>query len=103
MIARIWTARADAARAEDYAGHFRRSVLPQLRTVPGFVRASLMARRHGDEVCFTVITLWRSMEAVKSFAGEDPSRAVVEPNAAAALKSFDGFVTHHEVMEDAAA
>lgn len=103
MIARIWTARAEEARAPDYAEHFRASVLPHLRAVPGFVRASLMARRHGDETCFTVITLWRSMEAVKAFAGEDPTRAVIEPTAAAALKSFDGFVTHHEVVEDAAA
>jgi heme-degrading monooxygenase HmoA len=102
MIARMWSARADQSRADDYAHHFRSAVLPQLRAVSGFVRASLMARRLGDETCFTVLTLWRSMEAVKGFAGEDPSRAVVD-TAAAALTSFDGFVIHYELLEDTAA
>ncbi len=40
------------------------------------------------------------MDAVRAFAGEFVSRAVVEPDAAAALVSFDETVQHYQVVEE---
>jgi hypothetical protein len=48
---------------------------------------------------FLVITFWESMGAIRRFAGEDPERAVVEPEARAVLAEFDDVVLHYEVME----
>jgi hypothetical protein len=39
------------------------------------------------------------MEAVRKFAGKELERAVVEPEARAALTSFDDFVTHFEIVD----
>jgi hypothetical protein len=44
-----------------------------------------------------VLTLWDSMEAIRRFAGPEPNKAVIEPEARAALASFDEYVTHFEV------
>jgi heme-degrading monooxygenase HmoA len=99
MILREWRGRAEARRADEYPAHFRARVMPELREVPGFLGAYLMSRRIGDLVEFTVISKWQSMDAVRAFAGADPSKAVVEPGAVAALRDFDERVTHHELVE----
>jgi heme-degrading monooxygenase HmoA len=51
-----------------------------------------------DEVEFVVLTLWESMDAVRKFAGPKPEKAVVEPDARAALTDFDELVAHFEVV-----
>jgi hypothetical protein len=38
------------------------------------------------------------MEAVRKFAGADAEKAVVEPEAQAALTTFDDSVTHFDVV-----
>jgi len=48
---------------------------------------------------FVVLTLWESMEAVRRFAGDEPEKAVVEPQAQAVLTSFDNSVTHFEIID----
>jgi hypothetical protein len=37
------------------------------------------------------------MAALRRFAGNEPERAVVEPEARAVLSEFDNFVRHYEV------
>jgi hypothetical protein len=49
----------------------------------------------------TTHTFWDSYEAIRSFAGEDLSRSVVEPQARAVLVEFDAVATHREVLVDA--
>jgi heme-degrading monooxygenase HmoA len=45
-----------------------------------------------------VVTFWRSAEAVRAFAGDDPEQAVVADEAAALLTDFDRRVRHYEVV-----
>jgi len=40
------------------------------------------------------------MDDVRAFAGEDPSKAVLEDAARAALVRWEDVVTHHEVAVD---
>ena len=51
-----------------------------------------------EEIEFLVLTLWDSMDAVRAFAGDQPERAVVEPEARAALVRFESTVAHYEVL-----
>ena len=87
--------------APHYLAHLRDTVLPQLRSLNGFRGVCLQQRMAGPAVELIVTTRWDSMEAVRSFAGDDPDVAVVEPAAAAVLASFDSTVAHYEVMLDA--
>jgi len=97
-ILRLWQGRATVAKAQDYVRHASQTVFPQIRSLPGHRGAYLLRRPIGDGVEFTVLTLWDSMNAVRSFAGPDPEKAVVEPAARAALSDFDDTVTHYEVL-----
>jgi heme-degrading monooxygenase HmoA len=80
--------------------HFREKVVPELRQVPGFAGAQLARRQIGDKIEFLVLTRWRSMDAIRAFAGTDVEKAVVEPDAVAALLEFDGRVRHYDVVEE---
>lgn len=101
MIIREWRGRASASNIEAYPKHFRTSVLPELRLLPGFRGAYLSRRDLGAQVEFLVLTRWESLDAIRAFAGDEPGRAVVEPGAVAALIEFDPFVTHYDVIEEA--
>jgi heme-degrading monooxygenase HmoA len=98
MIVRTWRGRAPSSNPVAYANHFRQMVLPRLRTIEGFLGAFLLREDRADDIEFLVLTKWASMDAIRAFAGELTSRAVVDPEAAAALASFDETVQHYQVV-----
>jgi heme-degrading monooxygenase HmoA len=100
MIARVWRGWAPAATAGDYQRHYESEVTGNLRAVPGFRGARLLRRDDGDEVMFTSITFFTSLDAIRGFAGDDYEQAVVEHTARQALSHWDDRVTHHEVTAD---
>jgi len=101
MILRQWRARALLADASRYPAHFRGKVLPQLQALDGFLGAHLGQRQLDDRLEFLVLTRWASTEAVRAFAGADVTKAVVEPEAAAALADYEAVVQHYEVLAEA--
>ncbi len=98
MIARLWSARATPAQAPAYVEHLRTQVLPAVRGVDGYVGAQLLQRVGPDEVEILVVTWWRSLEAIRGFAGDDLEGAVVADEAAALLTDFDRRVRHYELV-----
>jgi heme-degrading monooxygenase HmoA len=99
LIARSWQATAAPQGADRYEAHFRDSVVPALRSVPGFRNALLMRRAVDGGVEIRVLTIWESTEAVVNFAGASMETAVVEPEARAALVNYDETVSHYELSE----
>jgi heme-degrading monooxygenase HmoA len=101
MILRGWRGRASLAQAEVYRAHFRTKVVPELVKEPEFLGAHLSRRLLRDRIEFLVLTRWKSMDAIRDFAGSEMDHAVVEPGAVAALIDFDAKVQHYEVIEEA--
>jgi len=101
MIIREWRGRSAKSNTHAYPKHFRSNVLPELRRIPGFLGAHLSQRNVSDKIEFLVLTRWTSMDAIHGFAGAEVEKAVVEPEAAAALIDFDDRVQHYDVIEDA--
>jgi heme-degrading monooxygenase HmoA len=98
VIARVWRAQAAPDRARAYADHVRAHVLPALRRQPGYVRMLLLQRPVSGMVEVAVVTLWRSLDAVRGFAGSDVEQAVVADEAAALLAQYDRRAQHYEVV-----
>ena len=98
MILRIWRAHAESSSGDRYPRHLLDKVRPELEKIAGFHGLFLVTRNHGAEVEYVVQTLWDSMDAIRTFAGPQPERAVVEPAAAAMLLRFDEVVDHYEVL-----
>jgi heme-degrading monooxygenase HmoA len=99
MIARHWRALARSNQAHNYVEHLRTATFPALKRIAGFVDASILRRTVPDGVEFLVVTRWESIEAIESFAGPDPERAVVPPNVIAMMIEYDERVKHFEVVE----
>jgi len=97
MVVRFWSARTTELRYPDYLRHFRRHVLPILRSKEGFLEARVLSQSDGVVVQFIVETLWTSPEAIERFTGEDLERAVVAEEAVELLTSYDHRVKHYEV------
>jgi len=101
VIARVWTAHTTPVLAPAYVEHFRSHVLPAVRGVDGFAGALLLEREASPEAEIMVITWWRSLDAIRGFAGVDPEHAVVADDAAAVLTRYDRRVRHYTlVVED---
>ncbi len=98
MIVRAWRGYASAAIPDAYPRHLLESVRPKLERLAGFRGLTLLRRHLGAEIEFLVLTHWESMDAIRAFAGDDPERAVVEPEARAALVRFDDRVIHYDVL-----
>jgi heme-degrading monooxygenase HmoA len=100
MIARLWQGKArDRRGADAYLRHLSAKVLPALAAIEGHRGARVLQREDGGGVEILVMTFWDSMDSVRRFAGADCHRAVVEPEARAALAQYDESVRHYEVHE----
>ena len=100
MIARIWRGWAPLATADDYQHHYETEVSEHLQAVTGFRGARLLRREEGQEVMFTSVAFFTSLDAIRGFAGDDYEVAVVEEAARRALSRWDERVAHHEVVAE---
>ena len=103
LIVRTWLATASRAGAGEYTRYFAGTLLPQLRELAGFAGAYLLRRDLDQEGTaeLTAHTFWNSREAIRAFAGDDITIAIVEPEAQAMLLDFDRTATHRSVVADA--
>lgn len=95
-VVRVWKGYGTPEGAERYCrDHFEASVLPGLRAIEGFLGASVLTRPSEETTEVVVATTWRSIDAVKAFAGDRYERAVVEPVVRQILERFDRHVSHY--------
>jgi heme-degrading monooxygenase HmoA len=97
MIARVWASRVASSNMKAYLKHFSKSVLPDLKRYDGFASALVLTRDLDGETEVVVNTFWKNLASIKAFAGNDCEAAVVAPEAAALLISYDKRVKHYVV------
>ncbi len=96
---------ATTTNADAYERLLREEIFAgiEARAIAGY-RGIQMLRREADEeddeVEFVTLMWFDSITAVKAFAGEDHTQAVVPPSARALLARFDTHSAHLEVRED---
>ncbi len=73
IIGRLWRGWATAQHAQAYEELFRRSMLPGLQRIDGFAGAYVLRKEAGEEVELMTITLFESLEAIRAFAGNEPT------------------------------
>jgi heme-degrading monooxygenase HmoA len=102
-IARVWKGYGTATGVERYCrDHFAKTVLPKLKTVDGFLDATILVRPLGEHTELVVATVWESLDSVKTFAGDRYEHAVVEPVVRDLLEHFEDEVVHFHVALTAA-
>ena len=99
MISRHWKGIARPERADDYVRHLRTQTFPGLARLPGFVRASILARPTAEGTEFQIVTVWQSLEAIRAFAGDSLDVAVVPSAVQELMVRYDLKVFHYEIVE----
>lgn len=87
--------------ADAYERIVRGQVIPgiEARQIAGFRHIDLMKRVAGDEVEFQTLMWFDSLDAIKSFMGEDYAVSHVPAAAQAVLKRFDSHAAHFEIID----
>jgi heme-degrading monooxygenase HmoA len=98
VISRHWRGLARKDKAASYERHLRVETFPGLKSIPGFVGASILTRTLENAVEFLIISRWSSVEAIAQFAGADVEAAVVPANVQAMMIEYDLRARHYEVI-----
>lgn len=101
MISRIWHGYTTPGNADTYESLLKEEIFVGIRNrhIPGFKEIQLFRRNLEQEVEFITVMWFDTLDAVRLFAGEDYTLAVVPPKARLVLKRFDERSQHYEVRE----
>jgi heme-degrading monooxygenase HmoA len=101
MIARIWHGWTTPVNADAYEKLLRTEIFGGIenRRIDGFLGIDLLRRERAEEVEFVTVMWFASLDAVRTFSGDDYELAVVPPAARALLRGFDARSAHYEVLE----
>ena len=101
MIKRIWHGYTTPENADAYERLLDTVVFPgiEAKRIPGYRTIELLRRTVGDEVEFTTVMSFDSLENVIAFQGADYEAAYVPDAARKILKRWDARSTHHEQVQ----
>jgi len=97
MIARTWHGRVPLAKADTYLTYLHRTGLADYANTPGNRGVLVLRRDDGEITHFLLVTLWESLEAIRRFAGDAPTRARYYPEDDEFLLEREPTVTHYQV------
>lgn len=100
MIARIWRGVVRATVADAYADYMLETGVRGYTSTPGN-RGSTCCVTHDAECEFVMVSLWKPIDDIRAFAGEDVEQAVFYPEEDRFLVERDLRVRHYEVVEQA--
>lgn len=100
MISRIWHGWTNRENADAYEELLRTEIFVNIekQSISGYRGIHLLRRDVDDGVEFVTIMWFDTLEAVKTFAGEEYQVAVVPPEARQLLSRFDNHSAHYQVI-----
>lgn len=101
MICRLWRGWTTKENAAVYERVVRGEVIPgiEARHIPGFLSIDLIRRERESDVEFATLMWFESLDAVKTFMGDDYDVAHVPDAARAVLSDYDKRSAHYEVLD----
>jgi antibiotic biosynthesis monooxygenase (ABM) superfamily enzyme len=101
MIKRIWNGYTTRENADAYEHLLDTFVFPSIeaKKISGYRSIELLRREAGDEIQFTTVMSFDSLDNVIAFQGADYEAAYVPEEARKILKRWDPRSTHHEVLQ----
>ena len=100
-IARIWRGWTSLQNASKLELILRNEAIPSIeKNKPnGLKGIELLTVETENEVMFTTIMYFDSIESVKAFAGDEYSKAHIDPAVKPLLTKYDQVVEHHTIKE----
>ena len=95
MIVRIWHGRTSLSRGDAYEQFLRARAIPDYRSVIGNLGAFVLRRNESDACHFLTVSLWSSMDEIRTFAGDEVERAKYYDEDRDFLLEFEPGVSHY--------
>lgn len=101
MIGRIWHSWTTPANAEAYQRLLCTEVVPAIeaRAVAGLLQIDVLRCDHADEVEFTIIMAFDSVEATERYTQADSTAVHLPPAARPLLTRYDEHAVNHMIVE----
>ena len=99
MISRVWHGWTSMDNADAYESLLKKEIFTGIenRKIDGYRGIHLLRRNLDTEVEFVTVMWFESLDAVRTFAGDDYEVAVVPPSARKLLSHFDARSQHYTV------
>jgi hypothetical protein len=101
----MWNGYLSERNAPLYEQYLTQELFPHLKASigdQGYLGYQVLRKPHGDEVRITTLVWFTSIEAVRSFAGDDFAKAVLTEKARSLVSHWDDEATHHDVVATSA-
>ncbi len=97
MIARIWRGTVHPEKADRYVAYVEATGVRDYRATPGNLGVHILRNDLGDRTEIVTLTFWESWDAIRAFAGDDPTIARYYPEDDGFLLDRPERVEHYEV------
>ncbi len=97
MILRFFRAIVHEGKQNEFRRFFLGTALPNVRSQPGLVSVSVGLPSDGSSTEFSMVMVWRDLDALKGFTGENSQAAVIHPDEADLLK--ETHVYHYDLAQ----
>ncbi|MGH8399853.1 MAG: antibiotic biosynthesis monooxygenase [Gammaproteobacteria bacterium] len=99
MITRVWHGWAHQDAAQPYSELLRKRILPEFKRIRGYLGAYVFRRASSNaETEFTVLTMFKDIDAAQQLAGDGGGQALVPPAARTLLSRYDQQASDYEVV-----
>ena len=99
MIVRMWHGRVPKTKAVAYREFLIARAIPDYRSVAGNIDVRILERHEDDATHFITMTTWESLDAIRTFAGDDIEIAKYYPEDSDFLLEFEPRVVHYEIVD----
>jgi heme-degrading monooxygenase HmoA len=96
-VVRVWRGATRRSDGDEYEEYLRETGFAEYAATPGNLGAYMSRRDVGDTARICCVTFWKSMDAVRAFAGDQPERAVFYPEDDRFLVERELTVAHYTV------
>jgi heme-degrading monooxygenase HmoA len=97
MIIRIFRAIVHDGKQDEFENFFLTQAIPHVKSQKGLISLSIGTPFHTSPNEFMMIMIWKDLDSIKSFAGENWQNAVILEDERDLLKEV--FVHHYESVD----
>lgn len=97
MIMRIFQVVTRPGKEAAFERFFRETAIPLMRSTDGLVQVLPGAARPDSPREFAFVMIWRDLDALRAFAGEDYAQPHVDPAEAELVESRS--IRHYDLVE----
>lgn len=97
MIMRIFQVRTRPGKERAFETFFRETAIPLMKGTEGIVSVLPGAARADSPRDFSFVMVWKDLEALKAFVGEDYTTPHIDPAEAEIVESRT--ITHYDLVE----